>query len=242
MTRRTILLSAASAVLNRASTRSIAADLNGRTLESNWPDAGRPLCFGSLLKPFLALAYLATHSQPPVINCAGAAAGCWYTKGHGRQDMIAALANSCNVYFLRIAETLNRAALDLTSMSHGLALPSRSWPASRLIGIEQGWPQTPSAVVHAFALLARNAAEPNARLVLAGMRRCSETGTAKAIGLRCYAKTGTAAPSQQHDIGEGYVVAIYPFEQPRTLLLVGGHNTTGAETAKQVRSLMGTLG
>ena len=242
MTRRTILLSAASALCARASAKWIAADVSGHIRECSWPEAAQPVCFGSLLKPFLALAYLSTHSQAPIVDCAGAAAGCWYAKGHGSQDIVSALANSCNVYFLRIAETLNRAALDLTCMSYGLTPPSRSWPASRLIGLERGWPQTPFAVVRAFSSLIRNSAEPNTRLVLSGMLRCSQSGTAKAIGLRCYAKTGTAAPVQRHDSGDGYVVAIYPVEQPRTVLLLSRHNTTGAEAAKDIRPLLTSLG
>jgi cell division protein FtsI/penicillin-binding protein 2 len=241
MTRRSVVLAAATALCARPSAKWITADISGRIRQCNWPDASQPVCFGSLLKPFLALAYLATHSQPPVIDCAGAAAGCWYRKGHGPQDIVSALANSCNAYFLRIAETLNRAALDLTSISYGLTLPSRSWPASRLIGLEQGWPQTPLAVVHAFSAVSRNSAEPNTRLVLSGMLRCCESGTAKAIGVRCYAKTGTAEPSERQDLGDGYVVAIYPVEQPRTVLLFSRHNTTGAEAAKNIRPLIAGL-
>lgn len=241
MTRRTILLTVASALWPRTSTTWIASDVSGQIVKSNWPDAAQPVCFGSLLKPFLALAYLATHSQPPVLHCAGAAAGCWFAPGHGQQDMVAALANSCNVYFLRIAETLNRAALDLTAMSYGLTLPSRSWPASRLIGLGEGWPQTPYAVVRAFSSLARDAAQPRNRLVLSGMLRCCESGTAKGIGRRCYAKTGTAATGGR-DSGDGYVVAIYPTDRPRTVLLFCRHNTTGAEAAKELRPLIASLG
>lgn len=241
MTRRTILLSAAAAVLYGRPTRWIAAGVTGRIRESNWAEPEAPVCFGSLLKPFLALAYLATHSQPPIVDCAGESEGCWYPQGHGRQDMVGALANSCNVYFRQIAETLNRAALDLTCMSHGLALPSRTWPATRLIGLGQGWPQTPLAVVEAFASLARDPADSHTRVVLAGMLRCCQSGTAKAIGVPCYAKTGTAAASERHDVGDGYVVAIYPVERPRTILLLGRRNTTGAEAAKNVKPLLARL-
>lgn len=242
MTRRTILVTATSALLHGVSTRWIATDITGQRRELHWPDAGQPVCFGSLLKPFLALSYLATHSSAPVVDCAGASAGCWYAKGHGQQDMVSALANSCNVYFLRIAETLNRAALDLTCISYGLALPSRSWPPSRLIGLGPGWPQTPLAAVHAFAVLARDGALPHTRLVLDGMLRCCQSGTAKQIGLRCYAKTGTAAPSERHDSGDGCVVAIYPIDQPSRILLFARRNATGAQAAKEVRPLIAALG
>ena len=242
MTRRTLLLSAATALWPRTSTQWITTDINGQIRQANWQDAAHPLSFGSLLKPFLAIAYLRTHPQPPVIRCAGASAGCWYPQGHGSQDIVAALANSCNVYFLHIAEALSRPALDLTCMAHGLAVPSRAWPAARLIGLGEGWPQPPQAVVRAFASLARDAADPHTRLVLSGMLRCSESGTAKRIGVRCYAKTGTAAPSVQRATGDGYVVAIYPIEQPRTVLLFSRHNTTGAEAAKDMRPLITALG
>ena len=242
MTRRSILVCFAGALSRADSAKWVIADVTGHILKSNWSNAGQAVGFGSLLKPFLALAYQATHSQTPVIDCPGASAGCWYLTGHGRQDMVSALANSCNVYFLHIAEQLNRAALDLTCMSYGLALPARSWPASRLIGLGPGWPQTPSAVVRAFASLAHNAAEPRARVVLTGMLRCCESGTGRAIGLRCYAKTGTAAPLRSHDSGDGYVTAIFPVEQPRTVVLYSRHNTTGAEAAKDIKPLIASLG
>lgn len=243
MTRRALLLSAATALCGHSSAQWIAVDIAGRIRSANWADASKvALSFGSLLKPFLALGYLATHTQTPVVKCAGTVAGCWYPPGHGRQDIVAALANSCNVYFLRLAGALNRAALDLTCVSCGLALASRSWPAPRLIGLGQGWPQTPLATVRAFASLARNPTDSHAKIVLAGMLRCSQSGTAREIGFSCYAKTGTAPCSERHGLGDGYVAAIYPVDQPRTVVLMARHNTTGASAAKALKPLLTTLG
>lgn len=242
MTRRTLLLNAAAALYRHSPAIWIRADIAGHIRDANWPDANNPVGFGSLLKPFLTLGYLATHSEAPVVHCSGTIAGCWYPPGHGRQDIIGALANSCNVYFLQLAENLNRPALDLTCLSHGLALPSRSWPAPRLIGLGKGWPQTPLAVVRAFASLTREAADWRSKVALAGMLRCCQSGTAKEIGFPCYAKTGTAASSERNRLGDGYVLAIYPLEQPRTVVLMGRHNTTGANAAKDLKPLLASLG
>ncbi len=236
MTRRLFLFSV-SAMCVPSALRWIAMDSTGNILDLNWRASNNPASFGSLLKPFLALSYLATHAQAPMIECRGI--GCWSPRGHGRQDLVTALANSCNVYFLQLAQTVNRAALDLTCVSYGLALPPRSWPASRLIGLGDGWPQIPLAVARAFASLARDRADSRVKLVLAGMQRCSQMGTAKQLGFPCYAKTGTAPCSDPRDgLGDGFVIAMYPLDQPRRIILLSRHNTTGAVTARSVKPLL----
>ncbi|MBV9084579.1 MAG: hypothetical protein JOZ62_18040, partial [Acidobacteriaceae bacterium] len=160
MTRRTFLAGAAAPALATASPLNwIATNIKGEVLSRNWPQCEDLVSTGSLLKPFVAISYLATHTQAPVIVCQGARAGCWFAPGHGRQDLSAALANSCNVYFLRIANGVNRAALDMTCLSYGLVPAARAWDAHRLIGLSEGWPQSPIAVAQAFAALTRNATD-----------------------------------------------------------------------------------
>ncbi len=221
----------------------IAVNLSGDIRNANWPQTGKPVSVGSLLKPFLALATLATHPQAPVVECHGAKDGCWLLQGHGRQDIVAAIANSCNVYFLQTAASLNRAALDLVCLSYGLASPSRSWPPARLIGLGDGWPQAPLPIARAFAGLARNSRDPRVQTVLAGMARCAHSGTARAVGISCLAKTGTARCSHSYaGCGDGYVLAIYPLDQPRYVLLMTRHNTTGAAAAKDLKPLINSLG
>ncbi len=216
-------------VLNRA----------GEVQNANWPDPAQPVSVGSLLKPFLALAYLSTHAQAPIIECRGAISGCWSPQGHGRQDIVAALANSCNVYFLQMTANLNRAALDLTCLSYGLSSPPRNWPPSRLIGLDDGWPQAPLSIARAFAALARNRRDPHVEIVLAGMARSARSGTAQAAGFPCFAKTGTARCSHHRGLGDGYVVALYPLDEPRYVALIMRHNTTGANAAKDLKSVIG---
>ena len=211
----------------------------GATRDDHWPDAQQSRSVGSLLKPFLALSYLATHSESPVIECRGAMERCWLPQGHGRQDIVSALANSCNAYFLQLSANLNRAALDLTCLSYGLLSPPRSWSATRLIGLEDGWPQAPAPIVQAFAELARNRSDGHVQTVLAGMLRCSRSGTARAAGFACFAKTGTARCSHlTSGGGDGYALAMYPVDQPKFIVLVMRHNATGAHAAKDLKPLV----
>lgn len=222
--------------------RWIALNLDGEVRDSNWPNSDAPVSLGSLLKPFLALAFLSTHQQSPVIECRGASAGCWYPKGHGRQDIVSALSNSCTVYFLQLAANLNRAALDTTCLSYGLSSPLRAWAPTRLIGLGQGWPQAPVVAARAFAALARDRQDARVETVLAGMARCARSGTARAVNFPCFAKTGTAPCSHSPGgSGDGYIVAIYPMDQPRHILLAMRHNTTGANAATQMKPLASRL-
>lgn len=218
--------------------RWIALNLAGDVRDSDWPNATAPVSMGSLLKPFLALAFLSTHQRSPVIECRGAAAGCWHAQGHGRQDIVSALANSCNVYFLQLAATVDRAALDLTCLSYGLSTPSRAWTPPRLIGLNEGWPQAPISAARAFAALARNGHDVFVRTVLAGMARCARSGTARGVNLACYAKTGTGRCSHiGGDCVDGYIVAIYPIDQPRSIILAMRHNSSGANAASLIKPL-----
>lgn len=247
MTRRNLLtLPFAPFVLRALATEGppfwIALNLAGDLGDSDWPNPAAPVSLGSLLKPFLVLAFLSTHRQSPVIECRGAVAGCWHPQGHGRQDIISALANSCTVYFLQLAASVDRAALDLTCLSYGLSSPPRGWAPSRLIGLEQGWPQAPIAAARAFAALARDRQEPRVRTVLAGMAQCARAGTGRAVDFPCFAKTGTAPCSHlRGGSGDGYIVVIYPMDLPRHIILAMRHNTTGANAATAVKPLANRL-
>ncbi|MBV9265756.1 MAG: hypothetical protein JO061_06275 [Acidobacteriaceae bacterium] len=237
MTRRSFL---ASSLLLRSPANLcwVSTSIDGSAGSVNWPGLETAVSVGSILKPFLALAYLATHASAPVLNCSG----CWLPSGHGRQDLSAALANSCNTYFLHLAAELNRAALDRICLQFDLIAPARDWSAARLIGLGEGWPQTPSRLVRAFGTLGRDivsAPQP----VLAGMQRCAFTGTARALGFPCYAKTGTGVCCHSPSgAGDGYIVVLFPLGSPRHVLLVQQHNTTGAHAAESVVLLLKTIG
>ncbi len=71
-----------------------------RVLDARWDDLERPLPFGSLIKPFTALAYADAHRFTyPTFTCRGSADGCWLPAGHGRVGIVDAVAGSCNAYF-----------------------------------------------------------------------------------------------------------------------------------------------
>lgn len=213
--------------------------LHGSAETIDWPNAAQPRSVGSLLKPFLAFAYLSTHREAPAIECLGRRAGCWKLQGHGRQDIVSALANSCNAYFLEMTAGVNRAALDLTCLRFGLSPPARSWSSRRLIGLDEGWPQEPMAIARAFAGLARDSADQPVQTVLSGMLRCSLSGTAQAVGLPCFAKTGTARCSHvPGGDGDGYALGMYPVDRPRSVVLLMRHNTTGANAARDLKPLL----
>jgi hypothetical protein len=242
VTRRSILL-ASLAVLQSKAVQWIDKNLENGEESYHWSSLTTAVSVGSLLKPFLALAYCATHRSYPIVQCLGLASGCWYTRGHGEQHFADALANSCNTYFLALTATIDRAALDSTCLTYGLQAPARSLAARDLIGLDRGWPQSPLNIARAFAAVAGNLNEAGARVVLAGMAGCAQTGTARAIDMSCYAKTGTAPCSHfPKGSGDGFALAMYPLGQPRRLILLQHHNTTGANAARDIRPVTEAIG
>ncbi len=188
--------------------------------------------FGSLLKPFLLLAYARTHTRYPEVVCYGTASGCWLPKGHGRQTVCPALANSCNAYFLALAAGIDRAALDSVCLEYQLSPPAAKSTAASWIGLKEGWPQSAEPVLRAFRHLVQNRSNPAAGLALAGMELCARKGTGRGVELHCFAKTGTAPCSHTPAAeGDGFAVLIYPTDTPRLILLAAQHGTTGAHTA-----------
>lgn len=206
--------------------------IDGHTV-TRWDQPDRAVSMGSLLKPFLAVAYARTHKSFPHLVCRGAADRCWLQKGHGPQDVVSALANSCNFYFRNLSADINSAALQAMCSSYGLEPPTDDLTPERLIGLGPGWPQRPSQVLPAFAQLSRNAGDRGVVLALAGMRESAERGTAKALGWRARGKTGTAPCSHTpRSEGDGYTAILYPLDRVRLVLVVRQCGTTGAHTAQ----------
>ncbi len=163
---------------------SIDRPLFDRSLRGHYPP-------GSTLKPFVALAglELGIIDENSSTFCPGwySLPGkedhryrCWKKHGHGTMDFVASMAQSCDVYFYDLANTMGidslhsfldlfgfgrRTDIDLPSESRGLS-PSRQWkrrvrnqvwfPGETLIsGIGQGFNQTtPIQLAHATATLA----------------------------------------------------------------------------------------
>lgn len=231
MTRRQILAALASGTgLTPSSYSWIDLDLLHKTEKAVWSDEAKPVSFGSLLKPFLTLAFAGTHTTFPTVVCRGTRDRCWLPRGHGVQTIVPALAHSCNCYFLQLAKMIDRAALDAVCLRYGLARPARSLGEDSLVGLGSGWKNTPRNVARAFAQL-------NDPLVLGAMEQCAKSGTAQNLDLTCYAKTGTAPCSHTPQaMGDGFVVVLYPILQPRRVVLFEQHGTTGAEACRAVKS------
>ncbi len=186
-------------------------------LANTFADPNAPIPTGSLLKPLLADAYARTHSTFPTHLCPAHAAPLALPQ---------ALAESCNVYFLALAEQVNPANL------RNLPAPPDASPKT-FIGLTGNWPIPPLALARAYAvLLLAPATRPE---ILEGMRLAATIGTAAHLGRHpggVLAKTGTApCLSACLANGDGLVLVAVPARHPTLLLLVRKRGTTGAATA-----------
>ena len=208
--------------------------LTHKPLANTFP--ATPIAPGSLLKPFLA----ATPPMHPFqVTCRGHADRCW--KPHGEIRLTAAIAQSCNAFFLAWAALLDPAAIPFLP-----APPARPTPAD-LIGLTSAWHLEPLALAHAYAALLTSALTPAA--IRAGMALSATTGTAAQIGLHpggVLAKTGTAPCVPQSDqpcrvTSDGLVLAAVPAARPTLVLLARKLATTGAATAALANPILTDL-
>jgi hypothetical protein len=250
LTRRTILGLAVSAPLGAAS---LPEQSTGNAMDRAFPDprvsylltdcsASREMCsrwmhpmdpvpVGSLVKPFMALAYGETHAfRYPAFTCSGAR--CWLPSGHGRMEISSAIAHSCNAYFLELAREVAPEPLESVVKRFGLSTPDPGAAPSTLIGLGAGWRISPFAITRAYSELIARSFDPGVREILAGMALSGQSGTGRGVGRGAYVKTGTAPCS--HEIkegGDGYVIALFPIGAPRANLLVRVHGLPGAAAA-----------
>ena len=244
---------AASAALNhRFSGRDLSwvlLDRTGRILAFNWDDANAPIAPGSLLKPFIAVAYGEQHNFAyPHVTCTGTRSRCWLPRGHGDIGLEKAISASCNTYFLALANGLERVRAQGVFKQFGLEGPPADAGAEMLIGLVDNWRETPLTLARAYLALLSNTPELARSPILAGMRSAAETGTARDVDIAlgshaALAKTGTAVCSHHpRAVADGFAVALYPASQPRVLLLVREHGTTGAHTATQAGAMLRAIG
>jgi cell division protein FtsI/penicillin-binding protein 2 len=220
----------------------VLSETGGReVIYSRWADFDRPVPLGSLVKPFTALAYAASHGgQLPRIECTRHS-GCWLPAGHGAVEIEKAIAYSCNTYFRGLSEQLLHQDFAPVTARFGLAAPARSAPPGAFFGLGDDWQIAPVALVRAYEELVRRSAEPAIGRVVAGLRVAAERGTANGVGRAlggssCFAKTGTApcihpAGTGRQSNGDGYALVLYPADQPRYTLLVRVHGVPGREAA-----------
>jgi cell division protein FtsI/penicillin-binding protein 2 len=210
----------------------------GTVMASRWDHPEQPIPLGSLIKPFIALAYGEEHQfRYPAHVCKGESGGCWLPRGHGEIDIAAAVANSCNSYFRMLTANMTSADVVPFATRFGFEAPGPELSGPDLIGVGNRWLISPLHLARAYLELNRRRDQPGAREVIAGMAQSARQGTGSEVGraLRhssALVKTGTAACTHHaHAPGDGFVVALAPAEQPEFLLMVRVHGVPGAKAA-----------
>jgi hypothetical protein len=208
-------------------------------VQRHWPDADVPIPVGSLVKPFLALAYGGPY---PEFVCKGAASGCWLAHGHGRLGFRDALAHSCNAYFMNLARGVDAGTLAVVAAKFGIPPPGSETAEAR-IGLGSDWKIAPIALARAYCELASRASEPRVIDILAGLETAALSGTANAISRGAMAKTGTApcVLAEHKHVGDGFTIVLDSVEAPRNVLLVRVHGVPGAEAAKAAARILRTV-
>ncbi len=240
------------AVLNRsfpsANLSYLLLDVSGNVLAERW-STQQLVSPGSLVKPFLAIAYGEQHGgRFPTVHCLGTSSRCWLPHGHGSLGLEEAITQSCNAYFLELAVGLNRTRAAQSLARYGLSGPPAAATAESLVGLGSAWKESPLALAKAYLQLANEQLSSTQSRIIKGMNGSAARGTARAIDAAlgsnaALAKTGTAVCSHKPQAAaDGFTVVLYPAAQPRLVLLVRVHGVTGAESAKTAVAILLSLG
>lgn len=208
------------------------------TIARRWNNAGAAAPLGSLVKPFVALAYGARRAfHYPEMECSG----CWLPRGHGRIGITTALAQSCNSYFVQLARLTAVEEVERVARRYGLPVP-QDLSAESLIGRFGKWRAAPHNIAGAYSELAQRRAEPGVSMVFDALRLCAQTGTAARCAAKVAAKTGTAPCVHSPKMpGDGLTVALFPESAPCFVLLARTHGAPGAECARRVGPFLRTV-
>lgn len=223
-------------------------DASGNLLARRWPRE-RAIPPGSLVKPFVAVAYGELHGgRFPIVRCLGTRSHCWYPPGHGRLALEEAIAQSCNAYFIALAMGFNRRRAAETFARYGLAGPPLQASAENLAGLGSVWKETPAALARAYLQIEKEQQFPVEAHIVKGMLASAERGTGRGVDAAlgpdaALAKTGTAECTHlPRGAADGFAVVLYPAVQPRFVLLVRVHGVTGAKSAEIAAAILRTLG
>ena len=208
-------------------------------LAARWENAGQPIPMGSLVKPFTAIAYGEQHAyQYPIHICQGKASGCWLPRGHGKVDLISAIAYSCNSYFRMLTTNMTSAEVSPIAHRFNLEAPPAGGTGIAFVGLNTQWKISPLKMARAYLELVHRRDQPGVREILAGMAQSARQGTGTEVdrALRypdALVKTGTAACTHHRNAsGDGFTVVVAPADQPQVLLLVRVHGVPGSQAAK----------
>jgi len=221
----------------------------GNLLTSQWDNPERPIPVGSLVKPFVALAYGEQHAfRYPTHMCRGTATGCWLPRGHGEVDLPSAIAHSCNSYFRALTAGMTAAEISPIASRIGLQIPSDELRGAELVGIGNRWSIAPINLARGYLELLQRRDQPGVRQILAGMAAAAEDGTGAAVNRalaypKALVKTGTAGCTHaRHAPGDGFAIVLFPAEHPEILLLVRVHGVPGSEAAKTAGEMLWKIG
>lgn len=223
-------------------------DGSGKVLAERWATQ-QAVSPGSLVKPFLAIAYGEQHGgRFPTVRCLGTESRCWLPRGHGNLGLEEAITQSCNAYFLELAAGLDRQRAAQTLARYGLSGPAADASADNLTGLGDAWKETPLAWARAYLQLVNEQQSPVQSRIVKGMLDSAKRGTARSVDAAlgrnaALAKTGTAACSHTpQGAADGFTVVLYPAARPRLLLLVRMHGVTGAESTRVAGAMLRALG
>jgi len=236
---------AASAVLardfNNPDLSYLLLDENGETIAQRWDHPERDLPIGSLVKPFLAVAYGQTHTFYPEFRCAGKKT-CWLPRGHGKLQIREAIAFSCNSYFHQL---IADAGTDFAQALANYPVHGPAGPAEKPSTVD--W-AAPVPLAQAYLDLTRHAQDAAVLPVLQGMALSAQKGTGKAAGAALphnsvLAKTGTAPCTHAKKApGDGFAVVMTPADHPRAVLLVRLHGHPGSVAAGVAGRMLAVVG
>jgi cell division protein FtsI/penicillin-binding protein 2 len=217
----------------------------GQVIASRWNRPDLPIPLGSLVKPFVALAYGEKHNfEYPRHTCRGSATGCWLPRGHGDIGLTSAIAYSCNSYFRMLSDHLIASDVEPIATRFGLEAPDREATGPALAGLGTGWRISPLNMARAYLELIRRREQPGVREVLAGMSQSAQKGTGAAVDRAlpfpdALVKTGTAyCTHSPHAPGDGFTVALVPADHPQILLMVRVHGVPGAQAARTAGQML----
>jgi cell division protein FtsI/penicillin-binding protein 2 len=230
----------------------------GEILSARWEKPNEPVPLGSLVKPFTALAYGEEHSfQFPEFECHGKRDRCWYPRGHGQINLVQAVAQSCNAYFLMLASDLRPSSVAAVLRRYSIYDVSDKVSADSLVGLGSAWKISPARMLRAYAELSRRRDQPGVSEIIRGMEISERSGTGLAVGsaLRrsgatAITKTGTAPCVHSDDpeagthhgfAGDGYVIALYPAADPQLALMVRLHSAPGSKAAEVAGKMLRTI-
>ena len=180
----------------------------------------------------------------------GHAYRCWLAAGHGEIGLETAIAQSCNLYFRRLADGMSRSVLESRARSLGLLPDDARIELSDDVVLGEAAAITPEAMMRtALALASRGRlARPSLQLagsryetVYRGMRACVRSGTARAAWtprVSVAGKTGTAERPGSQRRHVGWFIGFAPYRNPDYAIVVLHRSGMGSNAAAVAREII----